>query len=196
MERLRGEPDEGALELEHWESRGFTVYLRLENGGNRTLWLLEDQGSWKVSGDTSLDNILGRASSVCRDYAETAVLPLVRTGTDLSLSCPVTGLPYLLDQGNRILCPAGHLGEGLDTEGSGCAHRRDSVAVIVGGYLSEGFELPASFQEMYQSSGGEWGQPGGYRCPDHGYSYYRIESGSVFCPWHDEFTLIPLAEDP
>jgi len=181
----------GLIELEHWEPRGFVSYLRLEEGGSRTFWLVHREGEWRISGDTSLDNLLGRAASICRAYSEEHVAPAVRSGDPAeAFACPVTGIRYMLLDEARLFCEAGHLGEGLDVYGNRCAALRDSLAQVVNDYMSGGKDMPSSFEEMYRASDGLYGQPGGFRCPDHGYSYYLIENGSVFCPWHQESTAI------
>jgi hypothetical protein len=181
----------GSIELVHWDSRGFVVYLRLEEGSSRTFWFVRSNGEWRISGDTSLDNLLGRAASICRVYAEEHVAPAVRSG-DLAeaFACPVTGIEYSLVDEGRLFCRAGHLGDGLDVYGDRCAASRDSLAQVVADYIATGADMPSSFEDMYRTSGGIYGQPGGFRCPDHGYSYYRLQDGSVFCPWHDEATVI------
>jgi len=192
MAGMPGSGTDGGIELVHWEARGFVAYVRLAGGGSRTLWLAKQDGGWRISGDSSLDNLLGTAASVCRTYAESTVVPAVRAGGDAgTFACPVTGCGYVLEEGSTLLCPAGHLGEGLDVTGGRCAALRDSLAGVVALFVSEGAGMPSSFEEMYRESGGRFGQPGGFRCPDHGYSYYTIENGAVRCPWHGESTPIP-----
>lgn len=182
----------GAISLKRWEPRGFVVYLLLDEGGNRTLWLTRRAGNWRISGDTSLDNVLGQASSICWRYAETEVAPaLVRGESAASFKCPVTGQDYILSDEGNLICQAGHLGEGLDVAGEGCASLRDSLATMVAQFMAEGHPLPTSFAEMYEVSSGRFSQPGGFRCPDHGYSYYEIIGDSVFCPWHEQTSSIP-----
>jgi hypothetical protein len=182
----------GVISLKRWEPRGFVVYLLLDEGGNRTLWLTSNNGNWRISGDTSLDNVLGQASSICWRYAETEVAPaLVRGESITPFKCPVTGQGYVLSVEGNLICQAGHLWEGLDITGEGCAFLRDSLATMVAQYKDEGHPLPASFAEIYEVSGGRFSQPGGFRCPDHGYSYYEIIGDSIFCPWHEETSPIP-----
>ena len=192
LEFLDSGSRDGAISLKRWEPRGFVVYLSLDEGGNRTLWLTSDDGNWRISGDTSLDNVLGQASSICRRYAEAEVVPALKGGGSASaFDCPVTGQSYILSDEGNLICPADHLGEGLDITGEGCASLRDSLATVIAQFMAEGHPLPTSFVEIYEVSGGSFSQPGGFRCPDHGYSYYEIIGDSVFCPWHEETTPIP-----
>jgi hypothetical protein len=193
---LSGSPSAGALELVHWETRGFLAYLRLEEGGTRALWLSREDGGWRISGDTSLDNLLGRAASACRTFAVEEAVPSIEAGVPAGeFRCPVTGEGYSVDSVGRLTCPAGHLGQGLDLSGDRCAALRDSLALVVAEFVVEGRPLPGSFTGLYEESGGRFGQPGGFRCPDHGYSYLSIEDGAVHCPWHGESSVIP-AEVP
>jgi len=183
----------GTISLKRWEPRGFVVYLLLDEGGNRTLWLTQRAGNWRISGDTSLDNVLGQASSICWRYAETEVAPALARGESVtSFKCPVTGQGYILSDEGSLICQASHLGEGLDLAGEECASLRDSLATMVVQFMSEGYLLPTSFAEIYEVSGGRFSQPGGFRCPDHGYSYYEIIGDSVVCPWHEETSSIPV----
>jgi hypothetical protein len=162
-------------------------------GTSRVVWLREEGGSWRVSGDTWLDGVLGAASVTCRDYALSVVLAGVAAGADPSgWLCPVSGAPYELDPATDLLvCPSGHIGEGLDAAGSGCSARRAEAAAVVAVWMSAGNALPSSFQEIWDGSGGTLGRPGGYRCPDDGYSYYGIGPDGVSCPFHGEATPLP-----
>lgn len=180
-----GSPPEG-IRTGGMEKRGFTLSVPASDGGSRTLWLRQDhEGDWRVSGDSSLDNLIGSATLICLSFARDSVIPDLYRGIDAgSHSCPVSGRSYYLEDG-KLFCPAGHLGDGLETRGAACGQLRDSLARTVEEYLSEGYEYPSSFQEMYLESAGAYGQSGGFRCPDQGYSYYRITLEGVYCPFHD-----------
>jgi len=192
LSELRESDDTGRIELVHRESRGFVAYLRMASGGSRTFWIVNQNGRWLISGETSLDNLLGRAASICRQYAESDAIPAVRNGAAAEeFTCPITGRAYFLRGGTSLVCASGHLGEGFDVSGDRCTALRDSLAQIVADYIAAGAAEPSSFEEMFQESQGFYGQRGGFRCPDHGYSYYRIENGEVMCPWHGEATTIP-----
>lgn len=171
------------------DARGWPIAF----GSSRVVWLREEGGAWRISGDTWLDGVLGAASVTCRDYALSAVLPGVAAGADPSgWQCPVSGAPYSLDPGTGLLvCPSGHLGGGLDAAGSGCSDRRAEAASVVAQWMSAGNTLPSSFQEIWDGSGGALGRPGGYRCPDDGYAYYVIGPDGIRCPFHGETTPLP-----
>lgn len=186
LERLTGgRPPEG-VRTGSMEKRGFTLSVRASTGGSRTLWLRRGRGGgWRISGDSSLDNLLGSATLLCLNFARDSVIPDLLRGNEAgNHSCPVSGMSYYLEDG-RLLCPAGHLGDGLETGGVACGRLRDSLASTVEEYISEGYEYPSSFQEMYVESEGVYGQSGGFRCPDQGYAYYRITREGVYCPFHE-----------
>lgn len=173
------------------EYRGFTLSVSLAEGGSRTLWLSEgSDGNWKISGDSSLDNLLGNAIILCSSYAKGTVIPAIDEGEDPEdYQCPVSGSSYYVEDG-KLLCSDGHLGNGLDIEGSDCSARRDSLAEVVYEYISAGYEFPSSFAEMYEKSNGAFSQRGGFHCPDDGYSYYEITPEGVYCPFHGETGII------
>lgn len=175
------------------ESRGYTISMALEQGGSRTIWLREDDsGKWKIAGDSSLDNLLGRATVICTAFAHETVIPAYRNGVDPEdYGCPINGKPYLLE-GSMLLCPSGHLGDGLNVEGSNCMLLRDSLAGVVSDYILEGYRFPDSFSGMFEESDGKFSQRGGFRCPDNGYVYYEITEDGVFCPFHDETSRIEI----
>ena len=196
LDSLRGTSDVSGMNAGGFEDRGIVLTVSLREGGSRTLWLAEGpEGGWAITGDSSLDNLLGRASMLCLDYSRETVLEAVAGGDDPSLyTCPVSGRPYFIQE-DRLICPAGHLGEGLEFSGASCGSLRDSLAAVVEDYLVLGFDYPADFEEMYSSSGGDFGQRGGFRCPDHGYSYYEITSQGVYCPYHEKTAEIELPRD-
>ncbi len=185
-------PPTGAIRAGRPESRGFNISISLARGGSRTLWLLRGpHGNWTVTGDTSLDNVLGNATVLCSAFARDTVIPALSEGrTPDDFLCPVAGDSYYYSEDGILFCSAGHLGNGIDTGGSACRTLRDSLAVIVGQYYSAGYGYPSSFGEMYERSGGGFGQRGGFHCPDNGYSYYEITSDGVYCPFHRETCFI------
>lgn len=196
LDSLRVTSDVSGMNAGGFEYRGIVLSVSLKGGGSRTLWLREQpEGSWAITGDSSLDNLLGRASMMCLDYARTIVVPSVGDGVDPSeYTCPVSGRPYFIEE-DRLICPAGHLGDGLEVSGASCESLRDSLAGVVEDYLENGYDYPSGFSEMYSTSGGDYGQRGGFRCPDHGYSYYEITTDGVFCPYHEATSRIrhPMA---
>lgn len=175
----------GGPVLGRQDERGFQVLIPEQGGGSRTIWLRRENDCWRVSGDTFLDRVLGSAPAICRTYA-LSIAPDVIAGTPAdSFACPLAGLPYGTDTTGRLLvCPAGHLGEGLEIGGGACAERRAEAASEVAAYITAGHTIPSSFEEMWEQGEGLYGQPGGYRCPDNGYSFYVISDSEVFCPFH------------
>mgnify|MGYP001305240649 FL=1 len=186
----------GSIRTGGMEERGFRVSVSSPEGGSRTLWLRRDlSGEWRISGDSSLDNVLGSATMICSSFARDSVIPAVSGGSDAgSFRCPVSGYAYRVEAG-LLLCPAGHLGEGLAIGGDRCAALRDSLVEVIEDYLSEGYEYPSSFSRMHDESSGLYGRPGGFRCPDHGYSYFEITSDGIFCPYHEQLTPIDVSSD-
>jgi hypothetical protein len=189
---LEGSPS-GTVLAGRQETRGLAMTVPLPGGGSRTLWMGgSGDEAWRVSGDTSLDNLLGCASLACIDYARQTVLPAVAAGAAAEdYRCPVSGRPYQVD-GDHLACPSGHLGEGLDMAGDDCRENREMVAEVVAAFMAAGYSRPITLAGMHDESGGAFGQPGGYRCPDHGYSYYEITDQGVRCPFHDQTSTIPL----
>lgn len=183
----------GGFTTGRMEQRGLPLSVESVSGGSRTLWLRSTQGDgWRISGDSSLDNVLGSGTMLCSSFARRTVVPAVSGGEDPSgFACPVSGAAYELRNG-LLVCPSGHLGNGIDTGGSACSARRDSLAGIVLDYVSEGYAFPSSFQEMFAESQGRYGQRGGYHCPDDGYSYYTISGDGIFCPFHGRTTVVDL----
>lgn len=166
------------------DSRGIRMAGETSEYGTRIVWLVQGEETLVVH-DTALDNILGNAVFFCRDNAMANP-----TG-----SCPVSGEPYLCDLSTgAVLCPQGHLGDGLLVSSNGCSLRRDSVAAEITACTGSGYPWPVSIEDIYLISSGEFGRRGGYRCPDNGYKYYEIRDGAVYCPFHEEATPIPAAE--
>lgn len=196
LELFDNSPSSGRITIGNIESRGYTISVDLEQGGSRKIWLRkDDSGEWEVSGDSSLDNLLGRATVMCTAFAQETVIPAYRNGVDPGeYTCPICGEPYSLE-GSMLLCPSGHLGDGLDVGGSNCMLLRDSLAGVVSDYILAGYRFPDSFVEMFEESDGEFSQRGGFRCPDNGYVYYEITEEGVFCPFHDEASGIELHSD-
>ena len=193
LELLDNSFSSGRITIGNIESRGYTLSMALEQGGSRTIWLREDDsGEWEVAGDSSLDNLLGRAAVMCTKFAQETVIPAYRNGADPGeYLCPISSEPYSLE-GNILLCPSGHLGNGLNVGGSSCMLLRDSLAGVVSDYIFAGYNFPDSFTRMFEESDGEFSQRGGFRCPDNGYVYYEITEEGVFCPFHDETSRIEL----
>lgn len=192
---LQDLPVSGTILAGRIEDRGLSMTVPLPGGGSRTLWLADGEDGWRVSGDTSLDNLLGAASLLCIRHATEAVIPAMATGALAEeFVCPVSGLPYAVSE-SRLVCPSGHLGQGLDLAGDACRDKRGSVAATVAAWMSGGAPRPESLADMYEASGGTFGQRGGYRCPDNGYSYYEITDQGIRCPYHDQTSIIPLEVD-
>jgi hypothetical protein len=194
---LQGSPSSGTILAGSEEARGRAMTVPLPGGGSRTLWMSNPgNGVWRVSGDTSLDNLLGSASLACIEYARQTVIQAVSAGGAAGdYLCPVSGMPYRIE-GDLLLCPSGHLGEGLDMIGDACRDSRERVSATVAAFMAAGYARPVSLAGMHEESGGAFGQPGGYRCPDNGYSYYEITEQGIRCPFHDRTSPIPLpAED-
>jgi hypothetical protein len=193
LELMGGPLPTTALLLRGEAGRGYAVAAKGAEGSSRMIWLQRRNGEWRIGGDSSLDGVLGEATMLCRDYAGEVVLPAVMSGeSPESYCCPITGCEYHLSpDSERLVCPAGHLGEGLNVTGLACAARRDSVAALVARYMAEGYGYPPSLRQMWQTSGGCFGQRGGYRCPDNAYAYYRLlPDTTVYCPHHDAATEV------
>ena len=189
---LEDAPPTGAIRAGKLENRGFSISISLTRGGSRTLWLAKgSDGNWTITGDTSLDNVLGNATVLCLSYARETVIPALSEGkAPDDFLCPAAGGSHYYSEDGILFCSAGHLGSGLDTGGSACRTLRDSLAVIVRQYSSAGYGHPSSFGEMYERSDGVFGQRGGFHCPDNGYSYYEITSNGVYCPFHRDTCFI------
>ncbi len=191
LELLDNSSSSGRITIGNIHSRGYTLFISLEQGGSRTIWLREnDSEKWEIAGDSSLDNLLGRATIMCTAFVQEAVIPAYHNGVDPGeYLCPISGEPYSLE-GCMLLCPSGHLGEGLDLGGSSCMLLRDSLSGIVSDYIFAGYRYPDSFAGMFEESSGEFSQRGGFRCPDNGYVYYEITGEGIFCPFHAETSSI------
>ncbi|MCK4806184.1 MAG: hypothetical protein KAT09_00985 [Candidatus Aegiribacteria sp.] len=188
---LESAPATGSIRTGRVDNRGFSISISLAEGGSRTLWLRQgSDGNWTITGDTSLDNVLGNATVLCSSYAKETVIPALSEGRALEgFFCPVSGSNYYIEDG-ILFCADGHLGNGLDTGGSACRTLRDSLAAVVYEYIDAGYEYPSSFGEMYEKSDGMFSQRGGFHCTDDGYSYYEITSEGIYCPFHRETCLI------
>jgi hypothetical protein len=192
---LPAPPQASSTDLGREEPRGFSASIELSDGSTRTVWLRREGGSWRISGDSWLDGVLGAAGMLCREYGLSVLAGIAGGEAASDFSCPVTGAPYSVDAARGVLiCPAGHLGDGLAIGGDACAARRSEVAREVSLFVSQGHDLPLSPGDMWSESGGAIGQPGGYRCPDNGYSYYEIRDSSVWCPFHAAGTPVPGRE--
>jgi len=193
LEGLAGAPPDVSILAGRVEDRGRAMSLPLPGGGSRTIWMVRGtEGGWRVSGDTSLDNLLGSAAIRCTSLARSTVLPAVAAGASPGdFACPVSGLPYEVVEG-RLTCPSGHLGDGMEVSGDACGTHRAEVATEVSAFMAAGHPRPLTLPEMYEQSDGAFGQPGGYRCPDHGYSYYEMTAEGVRCPFHEAVSPIPL----
>lgn len=189
---LEGAPVAGIIRAGRAENRGFNISISLAEGDSRTLWLRRgSEGKWTITGDTSLDNVLGNATVLCSSYAREIVIPAISEGRALEdFLCPaVSGSSYYIEDG-ILFCSAGHLGNGLDTGGSACRTYMDSLAAVIYEYIDAGYGYPFSFGEMYERSNGLFSQRGGFHCPDDGYSYYEITPEGIYCPFHRETYFI------
>ena len=158
------------------DTRGLRMVGSAGDAGSRVIWFTIEDG-YLVTHDTALDNILGSAVILCRQNA------LAHPDG----CCPVSGRPYEFDQESGfVLCPEGHIGDGIQINSDGCSQRRDSVAVEFAEYLEAGYSYPETLEEMFTLSGEEYGRRGGYQCPENGYKYYELRSGAIYCPFHEE----------
>lgn len=190
MQPWEGDPGRGSIG--RLGPRGWPLEIPSGEGGSRILWLRNEDGEWFVSGDTRLDALMGSASVVCMDYALSVAVPAVAAGADPSgMACPFSGTGYTVVDG-RLVCPAGHLGAGIVLAGDGCGARRAEVAAMVGGWVAAGNPFPGDLGEIWESSGGQTGLPGGYRCPVDGYSYYSLADSGIWCPYHEELTPVEV----
>ncbi len=188
---LQGAPADARLTAEGASVRGMRVSARLPAGDTRTVWLREGPGGeWRVGGDSSLDNLLGSATMTCSAYAMEHLGEIAQGAPASGFSCPVSGEPYSTEEG-RLVCRSGHLGEGIPLSGGECAARRESLALMLAGYIEEGHPYPESFAEVYETTGGRLGSRGGYRCPVSGYSYYGLTPAGIHCPFHGDTVPVP-----
>jgi len=172
----------------------YLVGFRAVGGTTRTLRVSVAGDEPAIHGDSRLEGLLGRASIMCVGYARGTVAPAVLQGASPEdFSCPVTGAPYgLSPDGGRLVCPAGHLGEGVVLSIDACSVRRDSLAVLAGSYLAVHDSLPSGFGAMYRVLDLSPRERVSYSCPASSEDYYEIRSdSSIYCPFHDEATPIP-----
>lgn len=180
LSRLAGEEAPESFHYDGFDSGGVRMSGVSGDRGSRIVWLTDDDTPGVIR-DTALDNLLGQAVFICRENA--LAHPEGR--------CPVSGASYTYDrEAGLVVCPEGHLGEGLFVNSLSCAARRDSVVIEVEAFMAAGYPAPASLEDMYTESSGEFGRRGGYRCPDNGYAYYSIRDGAVYCPFHEETTQV------
>lgn len=176
LARLEGAPVPAHFRFDGSDNRGLRMTGTLCNGGSRLIWFSLENGI-KVTNDTALDNILGSAVMICRENAL----------QHPDGCCPVSGQFYEYNlQTSVVLCPEGHLGDGLILSSDMCLLGRDSVVTELSEYLEAGFPYPESLEEIFVLSDEEFGRRGGYRCPDNGYKYYELRSGEIYCPFHEE----------
>ena len=178
LRRLEGTAVPADFRFDGSDGRGFRMAGSLGETGSRVIWFSTENGIL-VTHDTALDNILGSAVMLCRENA----------AENPDGSCPVSGRAYEYNQGTgTVVCPEGHLGEGLTISSDACLLRRDSVVTELTLYLEAGYQYPENLEEMFTISGEEFGRRGGYRCPDNGYKYYELLDGAVYCPFHEEYS--------
>jgi len=179
LSRLSGTAVPSDFRFDGVDGNGFRMAGATGDGGSRIVWFSPGENGIQVTKDTAVDNILGSAVMLCRDNAVS--LP--------DGCCPVSGRPYEYDeQTGTVVCPEGHLGDGLVITSNDCVPKRDSVAAELYDYLAAGYPYPENLEEMYTLSDGEYGRRGGYRCPDNGYKYYELRDGAIYCPFHEEFS--------
>lgn len=185
-----------AARLTGREGSLYLVGFRTSGGTTRTLRVAVDGEGPVIHGDSRLEGLMGRAGDMCVSYARGTVAPAVLQGASPEeFSCPVTGAPYgLSSHGGRLVCPAGHLGDGVVLSTDACSARRDSLAVLAGSYLAAHDSLPAGFGAMYQGLDLSPWERVGYTCPADATVHYLLRSDStVCCPFHDQATPIPGA---
>jgi hypothetical protein len=185
LSRLSGTAVPSDFRFDGRDGNGFRMAGAAPDGGSRIVWFSAGENGILVTKDTAVDNILGSAVMLCR---ENAVL-------NPDGCCPVSGRPYECDdQTGTVICPEGHLGDGLAIRSDDCALRRDSVAAELSGFLAAGYPYPDNIEEMYTLSDGEYGRRGGYRCPDNGYKYYELRDGAIYCPFHEESSAVVVTQ--
>lgn len=175
------------------EGDGYLVGFGGADGTTRTLQVALSADGPVIERDSRLEGLLGRAGDMCIGYARSTVAPQVLRGADPGdFECPVTGAPYGLSaEGGRLICPAGHLGEGVVLSADACSARRDSLAALAGGYLGTHDSLPPGFAAMYAGLDLNPWERVGYTCPADANVYYEILADStVYCPYHGERTRI------
>ncbi len=177
LSRLSGVDVPSGFRFDGVDGNGFRMAGETGDGGSRIVWFSPGESGILVTKDTAIDNILGSAVMLCRENA----------ASHPDGCCPVSGRPYEYDeQTGMVVCPEGHLGEGLAIASNDCTLRRDSVAAELHDYLAAGYPYPENIEGMYVLSNGEYGRRGGYRCPDNGYKYYELRDGAIYCPYHEE----------
>lgn len=174
---LQGLPAPDRVFMDGTDARGIR-WTAVSGPVTRVVWLEASGSGYRVRGDSSLDGLFGGAVLLCREAALSG-----------SLVCPVSGRSYETN-GPLVVCPSGHLGEGLSMSPDACRLRREEVAGVLREYLALGFAMPPNLESIFTESGGSLGQRGGWRCPDNGYSYYFLRGDSVVCGHHGASTPV------
>jgi len=182
LSRLAGSTAPTDFRFDGTDSRGFRMTGSAGEDGSRVIWLSKENGI-HVTHDTALNNILGSAVILCRENAL----------ADPDGCCPVSGKPYEFNtETGLVVCPEGHLGEGIVISSNACALKRDSVVFELNQYLEAGYDYPETLEEMVILSGGAFVRSGGYRCPDKGYKCYEIRDGEIYCPFHEKSFVVEV----
>lgn len=165
------------------DSRGYRMVGTAGESGSRVIWFTID-AEVKVTADTAIDNILGSAAMLCQEEAR----------NNPNGNCPVSGIPYQFDETQGLVyCSSGHLGDGLLINSNECELQRLEVMEELNQYLEAGFDYPENLEDMFTISDGVYGKRGGYSCPENGYSYYELQNGEIYCPFHQN---LPREEMP
>lgn len=156
------------------DSRGYRMVGAAGESGSRVVWFTTDE-EVKVTADTAIDNLLGTAVMLCNEEAR----------TNPRGNCPVSGIPYQFDEASGLVyCVSGHLEDGLIINSNECQQQRMEVTEELNIYLEAGFDYPEKLEDIFTISDGVYGKRGGYSCPDNGYNYYELQSGQIYCPFH------------
>lgn len=182
--RLSGSAVPSNFRYDGSDSMGLRMVGSDGDAGSRVIWFSAENDNC-ITRDTAIDNILGSAVMICRENAL----------ANPDGYCPVSGKLYEYDRETGIVvCPEGHLGEGIVINSDGCSLRRDSVAIELIEYLEAGYHYPETLEEMFALSDGLYGRRGGYQCPDNGYKYYELRDGAIYCPFHGESSEVMVEQ--